>query len=93
MKLQRIFKENRVMKEYSTDPLLSKEKIEDTISYKASHTFKTKDGEDLEDHYECIMKKYNLKKTDDTTKSNADATAATSQTKDVVDAPATKSEN
>ena len=53
------------MKEYSVHPLKTKEVIEDTISYKLLNTFKNDQGENLDDHYDKIMEKYNLKKSTD----------------------------
>ena len=51
------------MKEYDNQPPhLTKEKIEDTTSYKALHEFKNPLGENLDDYYDKIMKKYDLKK-------------------------------
>ena len=54
-----------LQKEYSVHPLQNKERIEDTVSYKVLNTFKNEQGEDLDSHYDKIMEKYNLKKSED----------------------------
>jgi len=50
------------MKEYAVPPLSNPEKVEDTISYKLLNAFKNEKGETLDDYYDTIMKKYDLKK-------------------------------
>ena len=53
------------MKEMNQSPMMTKERIEDTFSYKMLDEFKNEAGdkkESLDDYYNRMMKKYDLKK-------------------------------